>query len=110
MIGRDVKKLQEQHPEFIASVRKNYRRNFIALVLDSSIYAFSVSALSQDTIVPYFVDQLTDKRWIVGLAPAIYYFGYFLPQLIGAFLINGKKTKKGFILRTAIAERVGFSP
>ncbi len=108
MIGQDVKQLQNKHPEFVAKMEKFYRWNFMALTFDSAIYAFSVSALSHDTIIPYFVDQLTDIRWIVGLVPAIYYLGYYLPQLIGAFLVQGKRTKKKFILIIAIAERVGI--
>lgn len=108
MIGRDVRKLKNKHPEFVATMEKFYWWNFIALAFDSAIYAFSISALSQDTIVPYFVDQLTDKSWIIGLVPAIFYLGYYLPQLFGAFLVQGKKTKKKFILTIAIAERVGI--
>ena len=79
-------------------MEKFYWWNFVALVLDSSIYAFSVAALSQDTIIPYFVNQLTNRSWVVGLVPAIYYFGYYLPQLFGAFLVQGKPTRRKFIL------------
>ncbi len=108
MIGRDVKKLQQKYPEFVASMERFYWWNFIALVLDSAIYSFSVAALSQDTIIPYFVNQLTDRPIVIGLVPAIYYFGYYLPQLIGAFLVQGKPTRRKFILTISIAERVGI--
>ncbi len=108
MIGRDVRKLKSEHPDFVNRMEKYYWWNFISLAFDSSIYAFAISALSQDTIIPYFLDQLTDRSWIIGLAPAIFYFGLFLPQLIGAYLVNGKRTKKKFILTIAIAERVGI--
>lgn len=108
IIGRDVQKLKRKFPEFVASMEKYYWWNFIALALDSSFYAFSISALSQDTIAPYFVDQLTDRSWIIGLVPAIFYFGFFVPQLVGAYLVHGKRRKKKFILIVAIAERVGI--
>ena len=108
MIGRDVRKLRTKHPEFVASMEKYYWWNFISLVFDSAIYAFSVSALSQDTIIPYFVDQLSDRSWIIGLVPAIFYLGYYLPQLFGAFLVHARRTKKKFVLHVAIAERVGI--
>jgi MFS family permease len=108
MIGRDVKKLQSKYPAYVASMEKFYWWNFIALALDSSIYAFSIASLSQDTIIPYFVNQLTNRGWVIGLVPAIFYFGYYLPQLFGAFLVHGKTTKKKFILTVSIAERVGI--
>jgi len=108
MIGRDVRKLRNKHPEFVASMEKFYWWNFISLVFDSAIYAFSISALSQDTIIPYFVDQLTNRSWIIGMVPAIFYLGYYLPQLFGAFLVHARRTKKKFVLQVAIAERVGI--
>ncbi len=107
MIGHDIRKLQQEHPEYMAKVEKHYWWNFISLAFDSSIYAFAMSALSQDTIIPYFASQLTDKNRVIGLIPAIFYFGLFLPQLIGAYLVNGKPRKKKFVLIIAIAERVG---
>ncbi|MBC8503844.1 MAG: MFS transporter [Chloroflexi bacterium] len=108
MIGTDIKELQAKYPEYIEKVGKNYWWNFVMLVLDASIYSFSVATLSQDTIVPYFVDKLTNYNWIIGLVPAIYYFGYFLPQLIGAYIVNGKQERKWVIFKIALAERIGI--
>lgn len=108
MIGSDVKKLIKEHPDYISQVDKYYWRNFVLLVLDSATYAFSVSMLSQDTIIPYFVNQLTTKSWVIGLVPAIFYLGYFFPQLLGAYLVNGKPTRKWTIFKIALAERVGI--
>ncbi len=108
MIGSDIRRLQKEHPEYVERVGRNYRWNFIALVLDSSIFAFSVAMLSQDTIIPYFIDQLTTKTWVIGLVPAIYYLGYFFPQLVGAYIVNGKSTRKWTMFKIALAERVGI--
>ena len=108
MIGTDIEKLQTEYPEYIRKVSKNYRWNFLMLVLDSSVYSFSIATLSHDTIVPYFVDQLTNLNWIIGLVPAIFYLGYFLPQLLGAYIVNGKQERKWVIFKIALAERIGI--
>lgn len=108
VIGRDSQELRERHPEYFEAVRRQYRRNFLLVVVDSSIFSFVISLLSQDTIMPYFVDQLTGRSWLVGLVPAVFYLGYFLPQLIGAFLLTGRQVRKGYILRMAISQRVGI--
>lgn len=108
MISSNVQELQEKFPEYIAKVKKNYRWNFIALVLDTSIYSFSIATLSQDTIVPYFVNQLTDQKWVIGMVPAIFYLGYFLPQLVGAYLVNGKSRRKWTLFKVAVTERIGI--
>lgn len=108
MIERDIEKLQAEFPAYIEKAKKNYWWNFVMLVLDSSMYTFSVTTLSQDTILPYFVNQLTDLNWVVGLVPAIFYLGLFLPQLIGAYIVNGKRERKWVIFKIAVAERVGI--
>lgn len=108
MLSVDIQKIEERYPEYIGRVDENYRWNFIALVLDSSFFSFSLGMLSQDTILPYYVSQLTDSGVLVGLVPALFYLGLFLPQLIGAYLVNGRPTRKWAIFWIAVAERVGI--
>jgi MFS family permease len=108
VISKDSQSLQEKYPDYIRSVERNYLQNFIFLVLDSSAFSFSVTLLSQDTILPLFVSRLTNLSFWVGLVPAIYFLGYYVPQLIGAYLVHGKPRRKMAILWIAIAERVGI--
>jgi MFS family permease len=107
-LSLDVQHLERKYPEYTKAIEKNYWWNFFAIILDASIYSFSLAMLSQDTIIPYFVSQLTDHKWIVGLVPAVFYFGYFAPQLIGAYIVDGRATKKEKIIKLAIAERLGI--
>lgn len=108
MIGRDAAHLQNTYPEYFEQIRRFYRRNFLLIVIDSSLFSFVISLVSQDTIAPYFVSQLTDRSWLVGLVPAVFYLGYFLPQLFGAYLVNGKKYRKWVIVRIALTQRLGL--
>lgn len=108
MLSTDVQKLKRDFPDYIAAVERNYRWNFLVVALDSAFFSFSVAMLSQDTIIPYFVSKLTAHPSIIGLVPAIYYLGYFFPQLIGAYLVNGRPTRKWAIFWIAVAERLGI--
>lgn len=108
MISADVQKLEKQYPEYIEKVRKNYKWNFIVIVLDASIYSFSIAMLSQDTIIPYFVSQLTSSSWAIGVVPALFYLGLYFPQLIGAYIVNGRSTWKWVIFWISVAERAGI--
>lgn len=108
MLSTDIQKIKQDFPDYIEAVEKNYRWNFLMLALDSSFFSFSVAMLSQDTIIPYFVSKLTEHPAYIGLVPAIYYLGYFFPQLIGAFLVNGRPTRKWPIFWIAATERVGI--
>jgi MFS family permease len=106
MLSSDVQKLEQDYPEYIGKVKKNYWWNFFVIMLDSSIFTFSVTMLSQDTIIPYYVSQLTDQKFFIGLAPALFFLGYYLPQLIGAYLVTGRPTRKPAIFWIAIFQRI----
>jgi len=108
MIGTDIRKIELEHPEYVRSALRNYRWNFAALALDSSFFSFSVGMLSRDTIIPYFASHLTDSKLLIGLVPALYYLGLFMPQLIGAYLVSGRPTRKWSIFWIAVSERAGI--
>ncbi len=108
MQSSDIQKLEQDYPDYIEKVRKNYWWNFIVIMLDSAFFSFSVTMLSQDTIIPYFVSQLSDLKFFIGLVPALYYLGFYLPQLIGAYVVTGKPTRKKYIFWISVAERVAI--
>jgi MFS family permease len=108
MQSTDVQKLEQEYPEYIEKVKKNYWWNFMVIMLDSAFFSFSVTMLSQDTIIPYFVSHLTGQKIFIGLVPALFYLGYYLPQLIGAYVVTGKPRRKIFIFWIAVTQRVGI--
>ena len=108
MISTDIKKLKRDYPEYVREVEYNYRWNFIALVLDSSIFSFSIAMLSTETILPYFVSHLTEVSFWIGVIPALFFLGLFFPQLLGAYLVNGKPLRKKTIFWIALSERMGI--
>jgi MFS family permease len=87
-------------------VETNYRWNFSVNVLDISFYMLALNMVSQTTILPLMVSQLTGSKFAVGLIPAIFSMGFFLPQLLTAGYTEGLKLKKPFImLFSGITER-----
>ena len=84
------------------------RRNLILIVLDGSLFAFAVSLLSETTIVPAFVQALTGSATLVGLVGATFALGRYLPQLVGAHIVQGRPLRKPALLWIVIAERVGI--
>jgi len=108
MAARDLNIIQKKFPEYMEKVKKNYKRNFLLLAFDTSFFTFSISLLSQDTVLPGFLSYLTDNPVIIGLIPAIYNLGFFLPQIISSFITQNTPKRKGYILFIAIAERIGI--
>ncbi|MEO6941997.1 MAG: MFS transporter [Terrimesophilobacter sp.] len=84
------------------------RRNFLFLVLDGATFAFAISLLSETTIIPAFIQQLSGSSLLVGLVAATFAVGRYLPQLVGAHLVRGRSTRKPLLLGIVIAERVGI--
>jgi len=108
MAARDLNIIEKKFPEYMQKVKKNYKRNFLLLAFDTAFFTFSTSLLSQDTVLPGFLSQLTDNPVLIGLIPAIFNLGFFLPQIIASFITQNMPRRKGYILFIAIAERVGI--
>ena len=54
-----------------AILTRNLTRNFVFNVLDGTAFVFGVSLISRYTVLPLFVSQLSDERWLQGLIPAL---------------------------------------
>ena len=108
MQSTDLFEISQKYPEYTRQVNQNYRRNYLLVLFDSALFAFVLAMLSVDTIIPYLVSHLTEQRFWVGVASAIYFWGFFFPQFIGAYLVHGKPRRKWTIFWIAIAERVAI--
>jgi MFS family permease len=90
-------------------VEANFRWNFTVNVLDISFFMLAVNMVSRTTILPMLVSQLTDSKFAVGLIPAIFSLGYFLPQLFTAGHAEGLPRKLRFLtIGSAVAERTPY--
>ena len=68
-----------------------------------------MNMVSQTTILPLLVNELTDSKIAVGLIPAVYSTGFLLPQLFTANYTESLRRKKPFIvLWSAIGERTPY--
>lgn len=108
MTAQNTNFTAKQFPEYFIKLEKNYKHNFILLVLDNAFFTFSTSLLSQDTILPAFLNNLTNNAVLIGLIPAIYNLGFFLPQIISSFVVQNLPRRKTYILFIAIMERVAI--
>jgi MFS family permease len=108
MATQDIASIRKKFPEYMQKVGKNYKRNFILLAFDTAFFTFSTSLLSQDTVLPAFLNNLTENPILIGLIPAIFNLGFFLPQILSAFIIRNTPKRKKYILFIATAERIGI--
>ncbi len=72
--------------------------NFGVNLLDNMFYTLAISLVSQETIMPLLVSQLTDSPVAVGLIPAIFSVSFLLPQLFVANHAERMRRKLPFVL------------
>lgn len=82
---------------FNREVERNFRWNFSVNLLDISFIMFGLSLISRETVIPLLMSQLTDSTIVIGLLPAVYSLGIYLPQLFGAGYAEGMVRKKPFV-------------
>ncbi len=90
-------------------VQRNLRWNFSANLIDISFITISLSLVSRETVMPVLVSQLTDSKLAIGLIPAIYTLGFYLPQLLSANFTEGLVYKKPITMFLGgVGERVPY--
>lgn len=107
-LSADVARLEAAAPDYVESMRRFQRRNFVCLTLDGATFAFAIALLSETTIIPAFVRALAEAPVLIGLVAATYALGRYFPQLIGAHLVIGRARRKPTLLAIALTERVGI--
>lgn len=107
-VSADVGRLREVAPAYAKAMDAYHRRNFLLLVIDGATFAFAISLISETTIIPAFVSALTGSSLLVGLVAATFALGRYLPQLVGAHLVIGRRRRKPLFLAIVVAERIGI--
>lgn len=88
--------------------RKHLRYNVIVNLTDGGFFGLALGFASFGTILPLFVDTMTDSATLIGLVPAIHAAGWLLPQLFTAGFTSRLRRFKRTVLLTTIHERIPF--
>ena len=90
-------------------VQQNLPWNFSVNLVDIAFITLGLSLVSRETIMPLLVGQLTDSKIVIGLIPAVYGLGFYLPQLLTANYTERLKRKKPYVmLLGGLGERVPY--
>jgi len=89
-----------------ATTRRDLRWNFSAAFIDTVGWIFGMGLVSQTTILPLFVGQLTSEPLIIGLIPVATYFGWLVPGILVSHLVERLPRVRGSVFAVAMLERV----
>ena len=85
--------------------RADYRRNAIAMALDSSLFFMAMSFVGTTTVLPAFLATLTESELVIGVGSGITRGAWLLPQLLVAGLVTRLTHRKPLIVGAAWASR-----
>jgi MFS family permease len=87
----------------------NVRWNFGVNLIDGTFYSLGLNLVSQATIMPLLVSELTTSSVAIGLIPATYKLSYLLPQLLTANYSERLRYLKPFVLLLgSVGERLPY--
>jgi MFS family permease len=90
-------------------VDANVRWNFGVNLIDGTFYSLGLNLVSQATIMPLLVSELTASKVAIGLIPAVYNLSYLLPQLLTANYTERLRYLKPFVLLLgSVGERLPY--
>ena len=89
-------------------VQNNLRWNFSVNLWDIMFITLGLSLISRDTVMPVMVSKVTDSKLIIGLIPALFTLGFYLPQLFSANLSERLAYKKPFVVLLGTGERLPY--
>ena len=83
--------------------------NFSVNLWDVTFITLGFSLISKETVLPVLVSQLTDSKLAIGLVPAVWSLGIYLPQLLTANMTERMVYKKPFVaIISLFCERVPY--
>jgi MFS family permease len=80
---------------------EHFRRNFTLTALNGAFFNFAAAFLSDTTVLPLFISNLTGSRILVGLAGSLERASWPLPQVIVAPFAERTERKMPIYLYTA---------
>lgn len=89
-------------------ILKDFRHNFTVNVVDGAFFGLGLGFASLVTIVPLFVNSLTDSTLLIGLIAAVHTIGWQLPQLLVSNRVAGLSVFRPMALRMTFHERWPF--
>jgi len=92
-------------PRF-GTLDRTVRWNFVANIMDGALFAFAMSFVSQQTVLPVFVRAIGGGNIAIGLIPVLWTFGFNFPQILIAGHAQRQRRKKPLLLKTALGQRI----
>lgn len=99
---------QRPHPALDEPLPPNYTWNARAIATDSALFTIGISFINATTVLPAFINRLSNSEFVVGLAGGLISGAWLLPQLAVASVVARLPRKMPLVARTAWISRLIF--
>jgi MFS family permease len=89
----------------MSDLHPHYRRNFASLMGDWVFFVAGMAFLSYTSVIPSFVNHLTNFAPLIGMAATIPNGVWLLPQLVAAKYIGTSRRKKPWVIAMSLIGR-----
>lgn len=93
---------------FNPELQKHVKHNSTVNIMDGAFFGFGLGFASSVTVVPLFVDTLTDSTILIGLIASIQMVGWQLPQILTANRVANLRRYVPMVLAMTFHERWPF--
>ncbi len=76
--------------------------------MDGGFFGFGIGFASWSTVIPLFVDRMSDSAILIGLITAVHVMGFQVPQLLMARSVSRLSRYKPMVMWMTVHERVPF--
>ena len=89
-------------------IQRNLKHNIIVNILDGAFFGLAMGFASYATILPLFVNSMTDSALLIGLIPALHGACWQLPQLFTARMVARQRRYKPMVMLLTTMERLPY--
>ncbi len=80
--------------------------NLLANLMDGALYAFGMSFVALNTVLPVLVEKIGGSNIAIGLITVVWTLGFNFPQIFVANYVQKYEPKKRLMLATSIGQRI----
>jgi len=94
---------------FYEAERQRYLpRNYWANVVEGGLYMAGAAFVAGETVLPAMVKSLGGPNWLIAMTPILVIFGFSLPPLIMAHLVERLTWMKPYVMIVTIFQRIPY--
>lgn len=88
--------------------RQNQRWNYVAHVIDGSLFIGAMSFMNSSTVLPGMLSSLGAPSWVIAFIPSLMMSGTLLPPLLTAHIVDRLSRFKPLTMLTGFFQRAAF--